>query len=61
MDISEHLKWATKQKSTTYSVLSITNYALQFFFSNSVIIIHYQSSKGSSKYKMVYFIKEMAA
>lgn len=32
----EHLKWATKQKPTTYSVLSITKYALQFSFNYSL-------------------------
>lgn len=56
LGIDEHLKYATKQKPTIYSTLSITNYALYFSF-----IIHCKSPKGSSEYKMVCFIKEMSA
>lgn len=35
--------------------------ALEIMLCSLVLIIHYKSSKGSSKYKIVYFVKEMAA
>ena len=35
--------------------------AFKIMLCSLVLIIHYKSSKGSSKYKIVYFVKEMAA
>lgn len=54
--IGEHLKWPLSKnlQPTVYS-------ALQIMLCSLVLIIHYKSSKGSIKYKIVYFVKEMAA